>query len=94
MDEKIKKLVSRFGLSTREAEVAAWVCEGLNNRPIAEKLYIAEKTVKFHLTNIYSKAKVKGRAQLIVKALAPTTSVKKQEPLVDVPLDERLPSGV
>ncbi len=40
---------------------------GLCNKDIANELEIVEKTVKFHLTNIYRKAKVRTRAELIVK---------------------------
>lgn len=58
--------VSRYRLSDREAEVANIVCGGLSNKSVAEKLHICEKTVKFHLTNIFKKVGVKSRSQLIV----------------------------
>lgn len=54
------------GLSNREAEVAVVVAKGLSNKDVASKLFVTEKTIKFHLTNIYRKLKVKSRAQLIV----------------------------
>ncbi len=52
-------------LTSREKEVANLVAEGLSNRQIAEKLCIAVKTVENHLTEIYSKLRVKSRSQLI-----------------------------
>jgi predicted ArsR family transcriptional regulator len=40
---------------------------GLSNKEIANKLFVTEKTVKFHLTNIYRKSQVKSRTQFVVK---------------------------
>ncbi len=57
------------GLSNREAEVAELVSKGLSNKEVANQLFVTEKTVKFHLTNIYKKMSVKSRAQLIVWCL-------------------------
>src|SRR5688572_6232031 len=54
------------GLSRREAEVADLVRKSLANKEVANTLFVTEKTVKFHLTNIYKKLKIKSRAQLIV----------------------------
>jgi DNA-binding NarL/FixJ family response regulator len=53
-------------LTDREREVVRLVGEGLNNRQIAERLYISHITVHHHLTNIYSKLDVKDRLELIV----------------------------
>ena len=52
-------------LSRREAEVAVMVLEGLTNREAADKLCVAEQTVKFHLTNIYRKLNISRRSQII-----------------------------
>jgi DNA-binding CsgD family transcriptional regulator len=57
------------GLSNREAEVGELVSKGLSNKEVANQLFVTEKTVKFHLTNIYKKMSVKSRAQLIVWCL-------------------------
>jgi len=53
-------------LSKREAEVAKLICIGLSNKKIAEKLFISEKTVKTHVSNILGKLDSKDRMQLIV----------------------------
>ena len=65
----LKDVLIQRGLSSREAEVAELVTQGLSNREVANKLFVTEKTVKFHLTNIYKKMSVKSRAQLIVWCL-------------------------
>lgn len=57
------------GLSNREAQVADLVTRGLSNKEIANQFFITEKTVKFHLANIYKKMFFKSRAQLIVWCL-------------------------
>jgi two-component system response regulator DegU len=48
-------------LTRREREVLASVAEGISNRDIARKLTISEKTVKTHLTRIFTKLEVKNR---------------------------------
>jgi DNA-binding CsgD family transcriptional regulator len=62
----LKDVLTQKGLSHREAEVAELVSKGLSNKEVASQLFVTEKTVKFHLTNIYKKMAVKSRAQLIV----------------------------
>lgn len=52
-------------LSKREAEVFALIAQGYSNGETAKALFIHHKTVKFHLTNIYKKLKITGRAAVI-----------------------------
>ncbi|AQA01516.1 hypothetical protein BVC93_02670 [Mycobacterium sp. MS1601] len=56
-------------LTRREQEVLALLTEGLDNRTIAKRLFIAEATVKFHLHNIMEKFGVHKRAALVSAAL-------------------------
>ena len=65
----LRDVLIQKGLSNREAEVAELVSRGLSNKEVANQLFVTEKTVKFHLTNIYKKMNVKSRAQLIVWCL-------------------------
>ena len=65
----LRDVLIQKGLSNREAEVAELVSKGLSNKEVANRLFVTEKTVKFHLTNIYKKMNVKSRAQLIVWCL-------------------------
>ena len=50
-------------LSPREREVLNLIAIGANNREIAQKLYISEKTVKNHVTSILSKLNLRDRTQ-------------------------------
>jgi pimeloyl-ACP methyl ester carboxylesterase/DNA-binding CsgD family transcriptional regulator len=49
-------------LSGREREVLALVADGLSNDEIAERLYLSSRTVERHLSNIYVKLRVSGKA--------------------------------
>jgi DNA-binding NarL/FixJ family response regulator len=55
-------------LTNTETKVVDLVGAGFSNREIAKKLSISEKTVKAHLTNIYTKLGIQNRYQLIVYA--------------------------
>ena len=78
----LRDVLIQKGLSNREAEVAELVTKGLSNKEVANQLFVTEKTVKFHLTNIYKKMNVKSRAQLIVWCLPHFGFVEKEEPRV------------
>src|SRR6185312_12146246 len=80
----LRDVLIQKGLSNREAEVAELVSKGLSNKEVANQLFVTEKTVKFHLTNIYKKMNVKSRAQLIVWCLPHLGFVEKEEkPAID-----------
>jgi DNA-binding NarL/FixJ family response regulator len=63
-DEKTKNEDKLNILTTREKEIAYLVAEGLSNKEIANKSNISERTVKAHLTSIYSKLDVNDRLSL------------------------------
>ena len=55
-------------LTAREAELLDLIARGLNNTEIAKRLYVSQKTVRNHVSNIFLKLQVADRAQAIVKA--------------------------
>ena len=55
-------------LSEREVEVLRHVASGNRNRDIAEKLYIAEETVKVHLKHIMTKLRASDRTESVAIA--------------------------
>jgi DNA-binding NarL/FixJ family response regulator len=74
------RLLSRFGkqgrgsapyetLTAREQEVLRLLARGLRNKEIATRLVVSERTVNFHLANIYQKLNVSGRTEALSKAL-------------------------
>ena len=73
------RLISRFGkqgravnalesLTARELEVLRLLARGLRNKEIAARLFVSERTVNFHLANIYQKLNVSGRTEALSKA--------------------------
>ncbi len=56
-------------LTDREREVLQLIADGRNNREIAERLFISEKTVKTHVSNILSKLHLDDRTQAAIYAL-------------------------
>lgn len=56
-------------LSYRELEVLELVCKGMNNQEVAKNLFLSEKTVKNHLTNIFRKIGVTDRTQAVLYAI-------------------------
>lgn len=56
-------------LTAREREVLQLMAEGKENAEIAETLVITERTVKFHVSNIYAKLGVTSRTAAVVKAI-------------------------
>ncbi len=59
---------SKERLTRREYEVIILIAEGMNNREIGEQLFISEKTVKNHVSNIFKKIDVNDRTQAAIYA--------------------------
>jgi len=57
-------------LTRRERQILGLLTAGLSNADIGRKLFISEKTVRYHLSSVYRKMEVGSRAQAIVKAQA------------------------
>lgn len=55
-------------LTSREIEVLELIAEGMINKEIARQLYISEKTVKNHVSNIFKKLDVSDRTQAAIYA--------------------------
>ena len=68
-DEYLNENMHKIQLLTnREYEVLILIAEGLNNKDIAENLFISEKTVKNHVSSIFKKLELNDRVQAAIFA--------------------------
>ena len=67
VNPQVGKLAVRERLSPREQEIVHLVVDGLSNLEAASRLGITEATVKAHLTHIFQKLALRGRAQLAAR---------------------------
>jgi DNA-binding NarL/FixJ family response regulator len=68
------------GLTDRETAILAALARGLSNEAIGKELFVAEQTVKYHLTNIYRKLGVANRTE--------AARLAYQNGLVESPIDD------
>ena len=59
---------SKINLSLREQEVIKLLAEGMRDREIADKLFISDRTVRFHINNAVTKLNAKTRIQAVHQA--------------------------
>jgi len=60
---------SKFLLTNREREVFELLVQDKTTRDIAQQLFISEKTVRNHISNVMQKLNVKGRSQAVVELI-------------------------
>jgi DNA-binding NarL/FixJ family response regulator len=58
-----------FDLSMRETDVIRLIAQGLSNKEISSRLSLSEKTVKNHISRIFSKLHISARSQAAVHAI-------------------------
>jgi DNA-binding NarL/FixJ family response regulator len=66
-------------LTARELEILQLVVSGYTNKAIAAEIYISEKTVEFHLDNIYTKIGVRTRLMAGIWAIQQGITVETRE---------------
>jgi DNA-binding CsgD family transcriptional regulator len=89
LTEKAQKLLeagravkSHVKLTRREEEVLDGVVRSLANKEIAATLNLSERTVKFHVSSLLSKFRVRGRMELVREAAQlPSTNIPVAEPV-------------
>ena len=64
-EKRLDSAVEEKGLTERELAVLQALAQGQSNKEIARTLWLAEQTVKFHLTNIYRKLDVRSRTEAV-----------------------------
>jgi DNA-binding NarL/FixJ family response regulator len=80
LPESSDSAAKAVGLTDRETAILSALARGLSNEAIGKELWVAEQTVKFHLTNIYRKLGVSTRTEAARHAY--------HNGLVESPLDD------
>jgi two-component system nitrate/nitrite response regulator NarL len=63
------EVIGEYRLTPRELDIVAKLAGGCSNKEIGDKLFISERTVKHHLTNIFVKVGVSSRLELAMLAV-------------------------
>lgn len=66
---KLAARIEHPELTDRELDVLQLLVVGRTNQAISKELYISERTVKFHISNLFNKLDVRDRTQAAVEAL-------------------------
>jgi DNA-binding NarL/FixJ family response regulator len=69
LDALVRRRAGYTRTTPRQEHVLELVAEGLNNVQIAERLFIAESTVRFHIQKLKTKLNARSKTELIAKAL-------------------------
>ena len=66
--------LTRYGLSPRQCEIAAWALRGRTNGEIAQELNIGEQTVRDHFQEIYARIGAHSRNEMVARVLGMSAS--------------------
>lgn len=81
----LEAFLRRKGLTQRQCEVIMEVTSCDPYRVVAERLFISEKAVKWHVTTINRRFKLKSRAELLVFVAEPMARDIKEGKRVELP---------
>jgi DNA-binding NarL/FixJ family response regulator len=73
----LRRCLVRPAFSHREREVLALVVEGLHNREIADRLFLAESTIKSHVAAAFAKLGVRSRKEASALVLDPDEGLRE-----------------
>ncbi len=69
------RVIAPRPLSHREKEILRLVVDGATNREIAHKLYLAESTVKTHLSSAFRKIDARSRSEAVARIQDPEAGI-------------------
>jgi DNA-binding NarL/FixJ family response regulator len=80
-DSQEWELIARhLDLTDQQRRIVRWICRGLSNKVIAQRLGVSDNTVRTHVRLLYRKLKISNRVGVPVRAtVAARTLAKKRE---------------
>jgi DNA-binding NarL/FixJ family response regulator len=81
----MRRRIAPRPLSYREKEILSLVVQGFTNRQIADKLFLAESTVKTHLSSAFGKLDARSRSEAAALVLDPDGGFELGLPIVGTP---------
>jgi DNA-binding NarL/FixJ family response regulator len=84
---QLRATIQRPSLSFREKQILGMVVMGLTNNQIGSRLYLAESTVKSHLSSAFTKLGVRSRSEAAALILDPRESLGPAIMAIMAPLD-------
>ena len=66
MTVRMKRLLAAEGVVGRKVDILERICDGMDNESIGHDLFVTDKTVKFHITDLNRLLGCKSRLQLMV----------------------------
>ena len=66
-DDIMQEIIVNYGLTEREGQILRFIFVGAQTKDIAKELYITERTVKFHITNILKKTECRNQREIITR---------------------------
>ena len=66
----LNKTIGNLNLTPKEIEISQYICQGLTNKQISQRLYVSLPTVATHVQHIFHKAGISRRSQLISRMLS------------------------
>jgi DNA-binding CsgD family transcriptional regulator len=66
----LNKTITNLNLTPKEAEIGQYICQGLTNKQISQRLYVSLPTVATHVQHIFHKAGISRRSQLVSQMLS------------------------
>lgn len=78
-------------LSKTESSVYELIFKGFSNKEIAARLFVCEKTIKYHCSNIYKKLGVESRSGLLAKEIKQKNETQDEEGDI---MDDKLPMPI
>jgi DNA-binding NarL/FixJ family response regulator len=66
---KLRQRLYDAGFTRSQVDVLSCLAEGKSNREIGSSLFVTEKAVKYHMTNLFKKLSVSGRHEVLKRVV-------------------------